>query len=100
MNTDSPKWFVYMLRCGDGSLYTGITTDVARRLAEHGGVAGNNKGAKSLRGKRPLSVAQQFSCQNRSMASQLEYRIKQLSKVKKEALVAGQMTVEELAGVE
>ena len=112
MKTTNAEWWVYMLRCGDGSLYTGITTNVARRLAEHSGAAvgsagkgtgksaGKSKGAKSLRGKRPLAIARQFPCQNRSEASQLEYRIKQLSKPEKEALVAGQITVQELAGVE
>ena len=45
-----PDWYVYMLRCRDGSLYTGIATDVERRIADH--LA--NKGAKSIRGRGPL----------------------------------------------
>ena len=64
-------------------LYTGITTDVARRLAQH--QAG--KGAKALRGKGELTLA--FHCQvgDRSTALKLEYRVKQLSKIQKERLV-------------
>lgn len=79
------NWYVYMIRCADGSLYTGITTDLARRLNEHQGM--NGKGAKSLRGKGPLEMVWHRQAANRSDASKTEYRIKQLSKSKKEQLV-------------
>jgi len=80
----TPIWHLYMLRLPSGMLYTGITTDIARRLAQH--QAG--KGAKVLRGKGKLTLA--FHCQvaDRSMALKLEYRIKQLSKTQKERLVS------------
>ncbi|OSM94854.1 hypothetical protein AU490_12380 [Lonsdalea populi] len=82
----SPGWFVYMLRTAGGMLYTGITTDTARRLAQH--QAG--KGARSLRGKGELSLVYQCEVDSRSIALQWEYRIKQLSKTQKERLVRDQ----------
>ena len=76
-------WHLYMLRMPSGMLYTGITTDVVRRVAQH--QAG--KGAKALRGKGELELV--FHCQvgDRSMALRLEYRVKQLSKKQKEELI-------------
>jgi putative endonuclease len=76
-------WHLYMLRTPTGMLYTGITTDVLRRLQQHQ----SGKGAKSLRGKGELTLA--FNCPvgDRSQASKLEYHIKQLNKKRKEQLV-------------
>lgn len=82
----SPDWFVYMLRTAGGMLYTGITTDTARRLAQH--QAG--KGARSLRGKGELSLVYWCKASDRSVALRWEYRIKQLSKMQKERLVHDQ----------
>lgn len=78
-------WFLYLVRTNKGSLYTGITTDVERRFLEHqlGGV----KGAKSLKGKGPLTLEFYTIVQNRSVALKLEYKIKQLSKVNKEKII-------------
>jgi len=77
-------WHLYLLRTLSGMLYTGITTDVERRFAQH--QAG--KGAKALRGKGPLQLV--FSCcvGDRGQALRLEYRVKQLSKKEKEKLVS------------
>jgi putative endonuclease len=75
-----------MLRTANGSLYTGITTDVKRRFKEH---SSGIKGAKSLRGKGPLSLVLEFAAADRSEASILEARIKQLTKEDKERLVSG-----------
>ena len=86
-----PVWMLYILRCADGSYYTGISTDVQRRLREHSGEAGRNKGAKALRGKGPLQLAFQIQLANKSEALKLEYRIKQLSKTGKESLVRGKL---------
>ncbi|MFT4861760.1 MAG: putative endonuclease [Pseudohongiellaceae bacterium] len=92
--SDEPAlWFVYIIRCGDSSLYTGITVDVKRRLKEHSGESGVNKGAKSLRGKLPLSLVFSTPLNCRSAALKLEYKIKQLSKAKKEELVCGGLTL-------
>lgn len=80
---ENPTWHLYMLRLPNGTLYTGITNDVARRLAQH--QAG--KGAKALRGKGELTLAFLCPVGTRSMALRLEYRVKQLSKMQKERLV-------------
>lgn len=80
---DSP-WFVYVLRSADGALYTGITTDVARRVAQH--EAGG--GAKALRGRGPLELAYRRRLGEHGLALRVEHRLKALSKARKEALVA------------
>lgn len=71
-------WFVYIIRCADGSLYCGIATDVARRFGEH--KEGAPKGAKYTRGKGPLELVFQKEIGTRSEASKEELRIKKLSK--------------------
>jgi putative endonuclease len=71
---------VYLVRCHDGSLYTGIATDVARRISEHKDGA---KGAKYLRGKGPLTLVYQQEIGDRSLASKIESRIKKLSSAEK-----------------
>ena len=80
----TPSWFVYLLRCSDRSLYTGITTDLTQRLHEHNH---SDKGAKYTRGRRPVSLVYQEKLKSRSDASRREYRIKKLSKKKKEQIV-------------
>ena len=93
---DSPIWSLYIVRGADKSLYTGITTDVARRFSEHAGIGSGdtNKGAKALRGKRPLML--EYSCQigNRSEALKIEYQVKKLSKIKKEKLITGEIKLD------
>jgi putative endonuclease len=93
----SAPWFVYILRCADGSLYTGITLDINRRLQEHRGELGLHKGAKSLRGKSPLNLAYSTTLDSRSAALKLEYKIKQLAKAKKEALVNGALSLDQIS---
>lgn len=89
-----PGWTLYMLRAADGRLYTGITTDLQRRVSEHR--LGGRLGAKALRGKAPLKVV--FTCPfaDRSAASVAEYRIKQLSRATKERLLSGDITLQSL----
>lgn len=77
---------LYILRCADDSLYTGIACDVDRRIAEHEAGA---RGAKYLRGKQPLQLEFSSEVGDRATASRLEYRVKQLSRAQKEALIAG-----------
>jgi putative endonuclease len=78
--TDMSAYSVYLVRCRDGSLYTGIATDVARRISEHeDGV----KGAKYLRGKGPLKLVFQQEIGDRSLASRIESRVKRLTKAEK-----------------
>ncbi|MHB9287725.1 GIY-YIG nuclease family protein [Halobacteriales archaeon Cl-PHB] len=76
---------VYVLRCGDDSLYTGYTTDVERRLAEHR----DGDGAKYTRGRTPIDLVHVESFESRSAAQSREYDIKQLSRREKERLVGG-----------
>lgn len=85
-------WYLYLIRCPDNRLYTGITTDVARRFAQHQ----SGKGAKALRGKGGLDLVFSEVVGNRSLALRAEYRIKQLSKAEKERLVAGKVALEDL----
>jgi len=84
-----------MLRCADGSLYTGIATDVARRVTEHQSTA---RGAKYLRGRGPLTVAYEQEIGDRGSASRIEYLLKSLDKADKEALVAGHTSLPEITG--
>jgi|TARA_B110000093_G_scaffold32562_1_gene33277 putative endonuclease len=79
------EWSIYMLRCGDDSLYTGVATDVARRLGEH--QAQGPKAAKYLRGRAPLKLVYTREVGTRSEALKEEWRIKRLSRAQKEALL-------------
>jgi len=90
------NWHLYMIRCGDNSLYTGVTTDVERRFAEHQQTSASSKGAKFLRGKQPLTLVYRAELGNRAEAQQLEYRLKQLSKSEKENLVRQQPRADKL----
>ena len=80
------RWFVYIVRCGDSSLYTGIATDVERRFEEHS--EGGAKGAKYTRGKGPLELVFQREVGNRSEATKEEIRIKGMSRKQKLALIS------------
>jgi predicted GIY-YIG superfamily endonuclease len=75
-------WSVYILRCGDGTLYTGITDDVSARLQAHQ----SGKGAKYTRGRGPLELVYTESCESHSAAAKREWQIKQLKKSEKIAL--------------
>jgi putative endonuclease len=75
------QWSVYILRCSDDSLYTGIAMDVERRLREH---EEGKKGAKYLRGRTPISLMFQQEVGDRSVASRIEHHIKKLPKREKE----------------
>ena len=77
-------WYLYILRCRDDSLYTGITTDVEKRLEAHR----SGKGAKYTRGRGPLELAYREACGTHSDALKREYQIKQLSRQEKQSLIA------------
>ena len=77
---------VYVLECADGSLYTGYTTDVERRVAEHDA----GEGAKYTRGRTPVELVHTESFDSRSAATRREHDIKALSRAAKERLVAGE----------
>ena len=84
------EWFVYMLRCADNSLYTGVTTDVERRLKEHNEA---KLGAKYTRAKRPVFLVYEEPAESRSAACQREYQLKQLKKTEKESFIKGEFTI-------
>lgn len=77
-------WQMYILRCGDGTLYTGITTDVPRRLRMHR----EGRGAKYTRGRGPLTLAYCENCGSHSQALRREWQVKQLTRQEKEQLIA------------
>ena len=81
----SDLWYVYILRCSDNSLYTGIATDVDRRVDEHN--QDNTLGARYTRARRPVKLVYREEVETRSEALKREYTIKQLSKKDKEVLV-------------
>jgi putative endonuclease len=78
-----PEAYVYILRCGDGSLYTGWTSDVARRLAEHSA----GKASRYTRSRLPVELAASFSAADASAARRREAQIKRLSRTQKLALL-------------
>jgi predicted GIY-YIG superfamily endonuclease len=78
-------WCVYILRCGDGTLYTGVTNDLPARLAQHQ----SGKGARYTRGRGPLEVAYSEPCEGRGAALRREAAIKRLSRAMKQRLCEG-----------
>jgi putative endonuclease len=82
--SDTPRWFVYLLRCADGTFYAGSTTDVDGRARAHN----EGRGAKYTSGRRPVSVVYREACESRSGALRREHALKRLTRVRKEALAA------------
>ena len=78
------NWYVYLVRCSDSSLYCGITKNLEKRVRDHN----DNKGAKYTRSRRPVKLVWSVDVADRSEASKVEYKIKRLSKLKKEKLVS------------
>jgi putative endonuclease len=79
-----PGWQVYLLRCADGSLYTGIARDAGARLADHNA----GRGAKYTRGRRPVTLVYTEAAADRAAALKREHAIKQLPRAAKHALIA------------
>lgn len=77
------SWKLYILRCGDGTLYTGITTDLARRLEAHR----QGKGAKYTRGREPMELVYSEVCGDHSAALKRECEIKALTRAEKLRLI-------------
>lgn len=86
------KWHVYILRCIDNSLYTGIAKDYEKRFKEH--LLG--VGAKYTRSRKPVKIEKIFICESRSEALKLEIKIKKLSKAKKEEIIKEYFSVENI----
>ena len=79
----SQSWSVYLLRCADGTLYAGSTTDVEAREAAHN----SGRGARYTSGRRPVAVVYQEECGSRSAALRREHALKRLTRSEKEALI-------------
>jgi len=92
MNKTFPacRWHVYILSTRDGTLYTGITTDVERRLAEHRADAG--RGARYLRGRGPLEVVYRRKLGDHGLALRVEWRLKRRPRADKQAIVSGRLS--------
>ncbi|MCZ2896023.1 GIY-YIG nuclease family protein [Burkholderia thailandensis] len=83
------SWYLYLIECADGSVYTGITTDVAARFAQHA----QGKGARYTRARKPKAVLASFELADRSSASRAEYRVKRLTPMQKRALADGSLAL-------
>lgn len=93
--TEAPPWHIYMIKTRLDTLYTGVTTDVARRFKEH--CSGNKRSARYLKGKGPLELVWHQVVGTKSAALQYEYRVKQLSKAEKQRLISENPCVEILS---
>ena len=87
-------WYLYMVRCYDGSLYTGISTSVDRRFAQHQIQEG--AGSNYLKGRGPLTLVFQTRLGSRSLALKVESKVKKLSKGRKERLIGDSRYVEQI----
>ena len=79
------NWTVYMVRCSDNSLYTGITKDINKRLDEHN--SGNKSGAKYTRSRGPVTLVYTEKAESHSQAAKREHEIKQMDKKSKEMML-------------
>ena len=89
-------YYTYMLRCSDNSIYTGITTDLTRRIKEH--IEKSNKCAKYTHSHQGIKLEIAWKSENRVLASKLEYHLKTLTKVKKEMLIKQPEKLKEILG--
>ncbi len=85
----SSDWYVYIVHCNDGTLYTGIAKDLKRRMAEHNS---ENSGAKYTRFRRPVELVYSERTESRSDALKRENQVKRLPRTKKNELIAGKKT--------
>lgn len=95
--TRPAAWFVYILRCANGNFYTGVTTDVARRVSEH--QSGGRRAARFTRSFAPVELVYQCRIGSRRMACRIEYRIKRLPREKKAWLVYRNVALDRLMDV-
>lgn len=87
--TGSALWYLYLVRCANGHLYTGVTTDVTRRFSEH--QSGGIKSAKYLRGKGPLTLMYQEQVGSHGDALRREIAVKKLSRAQKLILIGSEL---------
>ncbi len=91
--SSSVVFSLYIVRCSDDTLYTGIASDVRKRISEH---ESSPRGSKYLRGKGPLRLEFAEQVGDRAVASTLEYRVKRLTRARKEALISGRESLGDL----
>lgn len=89
LDSEERPWCLYIVKCTDGSLYTGITLDIVRRLKEHENSTG--KGSKYLRGRGPLELVFSYQFESRNIALREEARLKKWPRRKKEQLIKGEI---------
>ncbi|GAA0213955.1 hypothetical protein GCM10009123_21450 [Kangiella japonica] len=92
---ESPKWHLYILRCKDETLYTGITNDLQRRFEEH--QSNSPRCAKYLRGRQPLTMIYHTEFSSKSLALKAEIKVKKLTASQKKLLASGQLVINEIA---
>jgi len=83
------RWYLYVLMCGDGTLYTGITKDLDRRGAQHN----NGTASRYTRSRLPVTLIHREPCKDRSSALKKEYAMKQLSRAEKEEYIKKKSTI-------
>jgi putative endonuclease len=89
-NMETSDWFLYTLRCADGTLYTGVTTDLARRVSEHN----TGRGARYTAGRRPVQPVAAWRFPDRAASQRAEARFRRLSRAQKLALIAQRLPFE------
>ncbi|NVK21555.1 MAG: GIY-YIG nuclease family protein [Kangiellaceae bacterium] len=89
------QWHLYILRCADDTLYTGITLDLERRFEEHN--SNGPKCAKYLRGRQPLTMIYHTEFDDKSAALKAELKVKKLTKAQKKLLASGKLVINEIA---
>jgi putative endonuclease len=87
-------WYLYLIRCSDDTLYTGISNDVERRLAAHGA----GRGARYLRGRGPLTLVRKVRIGSHGAALRIERKVKRMPRVRKEKVAAGKIRLKDLMG--
>ena len=86
MSKDKDIWHVYIVRCSDGTLYTGITNDLEKRIEAHNS---GKDGARYTRSRRPVTLVYSEEVESKSAAAKLEYQIKRMTRVKKMKMIKG-----------
>jgi len=85
MKIGDRPWFLYVVHCSDGTLYTGVTTDVSRRIHEHNT---GNRGAKYTKIRRPVRLVYWIDFKDRSTAQKAEYKFKKLTRKQKNEVIS------------
>ena len=85
MKVGDRPWFLYVVHCSDGTLYTGVTTDVSRRVHEHNA---GSRGAKYTKARRPVRLVYCINFDNRASAQKAEHKFKKLTRMQKNEVIS------------